>query len=126
MKPSAKVERLLQIGLGLVLVGVFAKPLHIPFDLVMILDLAGISLLIWALVAVIKAKAAGKIPITSPSQKQKKFWILVAAYGVACIIAPFLLPFTGVSLPFDELLVLSVITFFICTGITYLTVKAQK
>ena len=73
-----------------------------------------------------KAKAAGQIPAASDSQKQKRFWVFVASYGAACITMPFVLPYTGVTLPFGELVVLSVITFVMCIGITWLTLRLKK
>jgi hypothetical protein len=126
MKSSARANFLLQIGSGLLLLGIFAKPLGIPSDFEIIIELVALIVLSWGVVGIIKAKKAGQIPTISASKKRSKFWILVATYSVACLSMPFLLPLTGVSLPFDKLLVLSVITFFICVGITYFTIKLQK
>jgi hypothetical protein len=74
----------------------------------------------------VKEKAAGQIPAASDSQKRNRFWLLVAAYGASCVIMPFLLPYTGVVLPFGELAIVSITTFFICVGITWFTLRLKK
>ena len=110
----------------MLLVEVLSKPLGIPSDFGMALGLVAMALFIWAILISLKAKAAEQIPVTPASQKQKKFWILIIAYGITCIAMPFIIPLTGVSLPFRELVIFSAITFFICIGITYFTMRLQK
>jgi hypothetical protein len=126
MKASAKTNLLILMGCGLLLVGVFAKPLGISSSFEIAIELMALVILVWGVFTVVKAKKAGEIPAMSTSQKQKKFWMLVAVYAASSVPMPFLLPLTGVSLPFSELVVLSIITFFLCIGITWLTMKLTK
>ena len=125
MKPSTKVSILMLTGSVLMMLGVFAKPLGIPsgFDTIPFLGACVFFYLGYR--AGKKAKAAGQIPTASDSQKRKRFSLMVASCAVACVAMPFLLPATGVALPFAELVVISVVPFFICIGAIWLGMKMR-
>jgi hypothetical protein len=126
MKPSTKINILFITGSALMLAGVFAKPLGIPFDFEIVPSIAAVVFFSLGYRVSKKAKTAGEIPAASVSQKQKKFRVLVIACAFACATSPFVLPYSGVVLPFWELVMLSVISFFMCVGIIWLTMRLKR
>jgi hypothetical protein len=112
MKPSTKANILFLIGSAGIWVSVFSKPLGIPSGLDAIPSLLSIIFFYLGYRLSKAAKTAGQIPAATDSQKQKRFWIFVTAYGAASVATPFLLPFTGVRLPLGTLVVISIIAFF--------------
>ena len=126
MKSSIKINILFITGSALMLAGVFAKPLGIPSDLEIVPSIVAVVFFYLGYRVSKRAKTAGEIPTASATQKQKKFRVLVASYAAACVTMPFVMPFTGVALPFGELVVFSIITFFMCIGITWMTMRLQR
>jgi hypothetical protein len=126
MKPSTKVNFLMLTGSAFMMIGVFAKPLGIPSDFDSIPPLVAVVFIYLGYRASKKAKAAGQIPASSDSGERKRFALMVASCALACIAAPFVLPSTGVTLPFWELVVISVAAFLLCIGAIWLGMKMRK
>jgi threonine/homoserine/homoserine lactone efflux protein len=126
MKPSKKINILFLTGSALMLAGVFAKSLGIPSDFEIVPSIVAVVFFYLGYRVSKKAKTAGEIPAASISQKQKKFRVMVIACAFACATSPFVLPYSGVVLPFWELVLLSVISFFMCVGIIWLTMRLKR
>ena len=128
MKPSSKFNILMQIGCAFMLLGVFAKPLGIPSDFEAVPTLIGIIFIYLAYRISKKAKASGQAPLfpaPSQSQKRKRLVLMIFLGAVVCISAPFWLPYTGVTLPFSELLIISISSFFVGAGAVWLGMKMR-
>ena len=125
MKQSTKASVLLLIGSAFMMLGVFAKPLGIPSGLDSIPILIAIVLIYLGYRITKKAKETGQVPASSDSQRRKRFGLLVASSAVACIAMPFVLPSTGVALPFGTLVVISVVSFVLCIGAIWLGMKIK-
>ena len=126
MKPSTKINILFLVGSTLMLAGVFAKPLGIPSDFEVVPTLIAVVFFYLGYRASKKTKTAGEIPAASVTQKQKKFRVMVIACAFACATSPFVLPYSGVILPFWELVLLSFISFFMIVGIIWLTMRLKR
>jgi asparagine N-glycosylation enzyme membrane subunit Stt3 len=128
MKPSTKFNILMLIGCAFMMLGVFAKPLSIPSSFEVIPNLIGIVFFFLAYRVSKKAKTTGQTPLfpaPSESQKRKKLGLMLVSGAVVCIAAPFWLPSTGVSLPFGELVIISILSFFIGVGAVWLGMKMR-
>jgi hydrogenase/urease accessory protein HupE len=53
----------------------------------------------------------------SPGKRRKQTWLLIGVVFVAAAASPFVMPYTGVKLPFAQEVVTSIITFAICVCI---------
>jgi len=126
MKPATRINTLFLTGSALMLAGVFAKPLGIPSAFEMVPTLVAVVFIYPGYRASMQAKTAGEIPAASVSQKQKKFWVMVITGAFTCAACPFVLPYSGVVLPFWELVLLSVLSFFMLVGIVWLAMRLQK
>ncbi len=125
MKSSKKFSILLLTGSAFMMSGVFAKPLGIPSHLEGIPTLIGIICIYIGYRAQRKEVATGQIPMVPDPQKRKRFALMVALCAVTCAAMPFILPFTGVVLPFTKLIIISVVSFFICIGAVWLGTKMR-
>lgn len=126
MKLSTKATIFGLIGSAMMMVGVFAKPLGIPTDFDCVPTLLAIVFFYLAYRTSKKGRATGQIPAASDTQKRKQLILIVASCAVGCSVMPFLLPVTGLSLPFGEVVVISIISFFVCVGAAWLGMKMQK
>ncbi len=123
MKSSSKINFPILTGSIFLMLDVFAKPLGIPSDFEIILLLVAIGFICLGYRGIRKAKKDERIPTLSGSQKRKKFVLLAACSGAACVAYPFMAPSLGVSLPFDEAIVISVISFVFCMGCIWFGLK---
>ena len=112
-------------GSALILVGVFARPLGIPSDFDSVPILAAVVLIYLGYRASKQAKTSGQIAPLSEVQRRKRFLLAVGSCAVACIATPFILPATGVKLPFRELAVIGIISFLLCVGAIWLGMKMK-
>ena len=128
MKPSIKFNILMLTGCTFMLLGVFAKPLGIPSDFEAIPTLIGVVFIYLAYRISKKSKAAGQTPLfptPSEAQKWRKLrWTIITCAAVT-IAAPFWLPYTGVTLPFGELVIISISSFFVCIGGVWLGMRMK-
>jgi hypothetical protein len=125
MKSSTKANVLMLTGSTLMLAGVFAKPLGITSDFESGPILMAVVLIYLGYRASKQAKAAGQIPPVSGMDRRKRFLLMVGSCALACIAMPFVLPATGVALPFSTLIMISVVSFLICTGAIWLGVRIK-
>jgi len=125
MKVTTKLSILMLTACAFMMVGVFGKPLGIPSDFESIPILVAIIFIYFHSRVRKKAKAAGRIPTASESQKRKLFVLAVALCALVCVTAPFVLPSTGVTLPFAEQVIISVVTFFICVLAIWFGMKSR-
>ena len=109
------------------MLGLFAKPLGIPLGLGAVPTLVGIIFVYLACRINKKAKTGGEplFPAPTVAQKRKRLGLMVVSCGAVSITAPFWLPYTGVTLPFTELVVISIVSFFICLGAVWLGMKMR-
>jgi len=126
MKPVTKANLLMFIGAILFWIGMFAKPLGIPGDFDFIPLFAAPLVLYLGLRANRKARIAGQIPATTNTQKRKQFVLVVITCAIGCSIMPFVLPATGVQLPFRELVIISLLSFVITIGAFWFGQKMRK
>ena len=117
---------LVLIGSGLMLAGVFARPLGIPSEFELIPGVAGVVCLFLAVVMKRKAMAAGLVRAPSEAAKRKYFWLFSVVVVCTCLSGPLILPFTGVRLPFWELVVVSIVTFVMMTAILWCGLMMKK
>jgi len=125
MKPSPKIVVLSIAASSLMLITVFAKPLGIPSELEMLPMVAGAVCLLALMRATAKAKAAGEIPQMSEAQTKKWLVFAVAVVAVACVAGPFVMPSTGVRLPFHVWVVISIFTFVLSTAAVWLGLRMR-
>ena len=123
MKPSTKVNFLMFAGSVFLMLGVFAKPMGVSSDFDSIFSLIAIIFIYFGYRTSQKAKAAGQMPSLSDSKKRKRFVLIAVPCAMACIAFPFIAPSLGVSLPFGELIVISIISFFISMGAMWFGMK---
>ena len=127
MRAPTKVDIL---GLSysiLMLVGVFAKPLGIPSDWDSLPILAAIvCFYLWYRLTK-KAKDSGQTAPTAPpeGQKRKRAVGMIGAAAIACAAGPFVLPATGVTLPFGVLVAISLVSFLFFIGLIWLSLKVR-
>src|SRR5262245_17520643 len=103
MKPSTKASILILSGSLLMLVGVFARPLGIPTSFEGVPILVALVLIFWGYRVSKKAIESGQVTPLSDVQKRKRFILMACVCAVACVAMPFLMPMTGVSLPFAQM-----------------------
>lgn len=126
MKSSTKASILILIGSVLMLAGVFAKPLGIPTSFEGVPILVALVLIFWGYRVSKKAVESGQVTPLSEIQKRKRFILMAGVCAVACVAMPFLMPMTGVSLPFAEMVVVSVFSYAICLGAMWMGMKMRK
>ena len=112
-------------GSGLMMLGVFAKPLGIPSGFDTVPTLAAIVFVYLGYRASKKAKVAGELSAWSDAQRRKRFGAMVVACAVACIAMPLVFPFTGLTLPFGQLVAVSTVSFIICIGALWWGMKTR-
>jgi len=126
MKPSTKASILILIGSALMLAGVFAKPLGIPTSLEGVPILAALVFIYLGYRVSKKAVQSGQVTPLSEVQRRKRFFLMAGACAVACVAMPFVMPLTGVSLPFGQMAVVSVISYGVCLGAMWMGLKMRK
>jgi len=69
-----------------------------------------------------KAASAAGTPIVkaTPAQQKRTTWLVVIIFGVGTLLSPFWLPYTGVALPFPQMIVVSVISCIICLPVYFI------
>jgi len=124
MKPSR-----VQVGLAyaasiLQMLVVFHRPIGISETLSDIFQI--IALVCWVSFFVIharrrKAATAAGVPIVvaTPAQQKRITWLFVIIFVVGTLSSPFWLPYTGVLLPFRQMVVVSFISCIICLGVYF-------
>jgi len=119
MKPLAKRIVIAYAAAAMGMLGVFYKPAGLPaWSQFILLGLSAVGA--WYVVWLQRrAKKSGEhmSSSVSPRQKRKYTWLQIGVVFVACAISPFILPYTGVRLPFAQEIVTSIITFAICVCI---------
>lgn len=120
MKPSIKASLLMLAASVFMLAGVFSKPLGIPSDFESVPILIAIVLIYLGYRTGKKAKAAGQLPAVSESQKRKQLSLMVVSCAAMCVAMPFVMPLAGLRLPFAELVIISIVSFFLCLGAFWL------
>ncbi len=60
-----------------------------------------------------KRRDPGFIPAT-PSKNRRYTWLLLIVLFCSCLTYPFILPYTGITLPFGQLVLISAVTFIMC------------
>jgi hydrogenase/urease accessory protein HupE len=60
-----------------------------------------------------------------PARPTNRIWMLIAIYAVTCALCPFVLPYSGLNVPFSELVIISVIPFIICLTVTFFSARRQ-
>ena len=88
--------------------------------------LIGLLFGFWGYRTVKQIKASGQIPPSSASQKQKKFWMMLAVYGATCASMFFLMPYLGIRLLSLTRAVVCAFSFFICVVIALVTLKSKR
>src|ERR1700722_1688144 len=119
MKRSDKAVIFIVPASILVLLGVFARPLGLS-------ELAGLLIFLTAMVflllgyrEVLRARDSGQLPARTAHQQIRRFWLLVGTDGLACVGMPFVLRFTSLNLPLSQRIIISVIAFTICVGVSW-------
>jgi FtsH-binding integral membrane protein len=115
MKPSTRDSLLILIGGVFGCLGLFHSTLglpewtQIPFGLVFLIC-------VWTVVWLQRrAKRRGDptfVPAT-PAQNRRQMWLLLVVLLVSCVASPFFLPYTGITSPFGELVVISAVVFIV-------------
>jgi threonine/homoserine/homoserine lactone efflux protein len=126
MKLSTKASILILIGSALMLTGVFAKPLGIPTSLEGVPILAALVLIYLGYRVSKKAVQSGQVTPLSEVQRRKRFFLMAVVCAVACVAMPFVMPLTGVSLPFGQMAVVSVISYGLCLGAMWMGLRMKK
>jgi 4-hydroxybenzoate polyprenyltransferase len=101
------------------MLGIFHKPLGFPdwteFVLV-ILGAVGGWYVLWLQRRAKKHRDASS-PTTTPTQNRRYTILMIAVVFVAAVTSPFILPYTGVRLPFVQEVLTSIIAFIVCVTI---------
>jgi FtsH-binding integral membrane protein len=128
MKPSPTENALSAAGSVLFMVWFFQKPLGLPESAATILMLAAIvcMLVFFRLRRRAKAQAADIPPDASAGPRRaKRLWLVIAVMAVSCAASPFIMPYTGTTLPFPQLVIISAVTFVLCVGLAIFIVRRQ-
>jgi len=132
MNNSSKLRKedlLLLGGSVLMMASIFHKPLGLPDYMEGILMLAAVLFLFFShrLRQRSKLQAPSGSPTTSRiTLKAKRFWLIIAVVAVSSVAFPFISPYTGTTLPFPQLVIISLVTFVLVAGIVVVTIRRQK
>src|SRR4051794_40541260 len=112
MKPSAQANILSLLGAACMFANVFQKPLGLPDWTGFVLPVLGV-LLIWSAVWLLRrAKKRGDTSIVAPTPEQfnKRMRLALVLVVLASLTSPFYLPYTGVTLPFFQLVICALVS----------------
>jgi hypothetical protein len=123
MKRSDKAAIIIIPASILLVVGVFARGLGLSEMTGLLIFLLAMVLLLLGYREVIKARDSGQLPTPTEHQLSRRFWLLVGSHGLACVVMPFLLPFTGLNLPMVQRVIISAVTFLICALATWFGIR---
>ncbi len=110
---------------ALTLTGVFAKPLGIPSDYEVLPFLASLVFFYFGFRASKKAKESGEVAPLPDAARRKRFWLMIGCCAVACAVMPFVLPVTGVTLPFATRVIICLVSFVLCIGAVWLGTRMR-
>jgi high-affinity Fe2+/Pb2+ permease len=126
MKPSLQANVLVLIGAGCMFASLFQKPLGLPDWTGFVLPVLG-ALLVWCGVWLLRrAKKRGDTSIVppTPQQYQKRMRLSLVLVVLASLTSPFYLPYTGVTLPFPQLVICALVS---CgVGVTLVLVSMRR
>lgn len=127
LTPSSKENALSVASSLLLLAGIFHGVFKLPQIAGSLMMLAGgICMFVGVRLRQARLRNPAEAPYdSSPPRPTSRIWMLIAIYAVTCALCPFMLPYSGLHLPFSELVVISVITFIICVTITVFTARRQ-
>jgi hypothetical protein len=115
MKASTQYTLLYIVGSIFGYLGLFHSAVGLP-DWVQFPCMLIFVLCVWSVVWLQRhAKKRGDpayVPAT-PAQNRRYMWFLVVVLFVSCVAWPFVLPYTGVTAPFSELVITSAVIFIV-------------
>ncbi len=117
MKPSSKANILGLTGAILMIASVFHKPLGLPDSLGGILMIAAVFCFLISTRMLKRAKVQVDLPSDAPvpSKQPKRLWLIILSMAVGCGIFSFTAKYTGLGLPFSEIVIISVVSFTVLT-----------
>ena len=127
MKSSSQ-QNILILGFSVsVFLNLFRKPLGLPEWsewLFMSLGLICVVTLLFLQRRARKRRDPDFIPAT-PSKNRRYTWLLLIVLFFSCLTWPFILPYTGITLPLSQLVVISAVTFIMCAVLVIVVRKRR-
>ncbi len=120
MKASTQYNLLYLIGAIFGYLGLFHSTVglpdwtQIPFGLVF-------ATCAWSVVWLQRRVKRGGDPsfaLATPAQNRRHTWLLLIVLFVSCATSPFVLPYTGIILPFSERVIISAVIFIVFAPLT--------
>jgi len=107
------------LGLALLLLGVFHKPVGLSEAIGDTLVFAGIGCNLLCLYVYRRHKTqlsgAALDPTVSPAKQTALFWILLVLIAVISLSIPWWMPYTGTLLPISTNVIIAIVTWILCT-----------
>jgi hypothetical protein len=119
MKGTTRNTMITLVGIAFGLVGLLGPLFELPQWTVVFFLAFPISL--WVVIWLQRrAKARGDtslVPAT-PGQNRRYSWAMLLGLALACLVSPFLLSYSGSTLPFRTLVIISLVTFCVLALLT--------
>jgi hypothetical protein len=128
MKPTATANIFILAGAACMLVNLAQKPLGLPDWLGFALPALGI-LFVWSGVRVLRrARKRGDIspPTLTVRQYNRRVALMLVLVAAASLTSPFYLPYTGITLPFPQLVISAIITCAVCITAVLVAMRRHK
>ncbi len=113
MKASSQ-QNLLILGFSVcAFLNIFHKPLGLPEWSEWLFISLGLICAVTLLVVQRRAKRRRdpSFEPAPPSQNRRQTWLLLIVVFFSCVTSPFILPYTGIVLPFWQLVIISAVSF---------------
>jgi len=65
------------------------------------------------------------VPAT-PSQNRRYMWLLLAVLFISCVSSPFVLPYTGVTVPFEQRVIISAVVFVVLAPLVVIVRRRRE
>jgi high-affinity Fe2+/Pb2+ permease len=128
MKPSAQANVLVFLGCGCMLSNILQKPLGLPDWTGFVLPIVGAGLVWLGVIVLRRAKASGQLQTAQPTQQQyrHRFWLAIVLVVLAGLTLPFYAPYTGITLPFPQLVICAIISSALSVVIVVLSMRRHR
>ncbi|MFL6521532.1 MAG: hypothetical protein ACJ8NS_15035 [Chthoniobacterales bacterium] len=128
MQPKTIANIFIVLGAVCILTNLAQKPLGLPDWTGFVLPVLG-ALFTWGAVRVLRrAKKRGDIAPVAPTLQQynRRLALMVVLVAVTSLASPFYLPYTGITLPFPQLVICAIISCAICVAIVVIGMRRQR
>ena len=128
MKASSQANILMLFGAGCIFATILQKPLGLPDWAGFVLQLTGGLFILMAVWLPRRAMKRGDLPVVplTPQQYKKRQRLVLMMIVVGSLTSPFYLPYTGVTLPFYQLVICSLVSGTVCVGAVLWSMRRSR